>query len=278
VDGLGKKKLSGVGERFLGVLVLLPVILAFWVSASLAAVLFVLLSVMLFREFTKICQIGGVLAWCLPLFGFGMSIGPLLIARQSYGISEQLVLASVSATVVFVLVLMQQRNRYAALFGAIIALCISAGANILAVPDGRFVLLALAITIASCDVAAYFTGRSIGGVRLAPKISPNKTVSGAVGGVLAAMITTLIILVLGPFTYLPLPAFAVGEFSLFILLFAGLCLGFLSQVGDLLESLLKRRFGVKDSGQIIPGHGGVLDRFDGYLLTLPALYLVTIFG
>ena len=103
-------------------------------------------------------------------------------------------------------------------------------------------------------------------------VSPNKTVSGSVGGVVAAIavvaglagIPSLApIAGLGPITGLDLE----------IVLLLGCGVAVLSQIGDLLESALKRRLNVKDSGSILPGHGGLLDRFDGYLLTVPGFYL-----
>ncbi len=103
------------------------------------------------------------------------------------------------------------------------------------------------------DVAAYFAGRAIGGPRLAPAISPNKTWAGAIGGVIGAMLAGL--LMAG--AYIDNRSF-LGAFASLAGALAGLAI-----IGDLFESALKRRAGVKDSGQLLPGHGGVLDRLDG---------------
>ena len=118
----------------------------------------------------------------------------------------------------------------------------------------------LATIISACDSAAYFVGRFIGGPKLASSVSPSKTVSGSVGGVIAAVAVSMGI---APFIKL----------GLMTALLLGFGLAVLSQIGDLLESALKRRVNVKDSGFILPGHGGLLDRFDGYLLTVPAFYI-----
>ncbi len=105
----------------------------------------------------------------------------------------------------------------------------------------------------AADSGAYAAGRSVGGPKLAPKISPNKTVSGLIGGVCAAgMVGFAGTLVLELENVIPLTLLSA-------------CLGGLSQGGDLLESWVKRRFNKKDAGSIIPGHGGVLDRVDGLL-------------
>ena len=103
----------------------------------------------------------------------------------------------------------------------------------------------------STDIFAYFAGRAIGGPKLAPRISPNKTWSGLIGGMAGAA-------VIGG-----LAAYLFGLDPLFYA--AGAPMGLLAQLGDLYESRVKRRLGVKDSGTILPGHGGVLDRVDGLL-------------
>ncbi|MBA3676314.1 MAG: phosphatidate cytidylyltransferase [Sphingosinicella sp.] len=101
------------------------------------------------------------------------------------------------------------------------------------------------------DIFAYFAGRSVGGPKLAPKISPNKTWAGLIGGMAGAGLLGAAV------------AWAFDLGSLFIL--AGAPMGLLAQLGDLYESAMKRKAGVKDSGTILPGHGGVLDRLDGLL-------------
>jgi phosphatidate cytidylyltransferase len=123
----------------------------------------------------------------------------------------------------------------------------------------------LALVIAT-DTGAYAAGRSIGGPKLAPAISPNKTWAGLIGGMVSAAIVGLIA---GLWLDLSSP------WKLMILS-AGLAV--IEQVGDLLESAFKRRFGVKDSSHIIPGHGGVLDRVDGLLTVSVAVAALDYFG
>lgn len=107
------------------------------------------------------------------------------------------------------------------------------------------------------DVAAYFTGRLVGGPKLWPRVSPNKTWSGAIGGALGALVASNLLLWFTPGVY-PVP---------FVL---PLVLSALAQLGDLGESALKRRFGAKDSSRLIPGHGGVMDRLDGLVVAAVA--------
>lgn len=111
-------------------------------------------------------------------------------------------------------------------------------------------------TVWVTDIGAYFAGRTIGGAKLAPRVSPNKTWAGLIGGVLSALVLGLL---LWRFAGLDLQ-----------LACASPILAVIAQIGDLYESWLKRQAGVKDSGTILPGHGGVLDRLDGLVPVAPA--------
>lgn len=123
---------------------------------------------------------------------------------------------------------------------------------------GRSNVLFLAIVVWASDIGAYVAGRLLGGRKLAPAISPGKTWSGAVGGLLAAM----------AFGEAAAQALAPAGFGRAAA--AACVLSIVSQAGDLLESWIKRQFGVKDSGRLIPGHGGLLDRLDGMLAAATA--------
>jgi phosphatidate cytidylyltransferase len=120
---------------------------------------------------------------------------------------------------------------------------------------GIWATLLLMLVVWGADIAAYFTGRAIGGPKLAPAISPNKTWSGAMGGLLGAVAASLLLML-----WWPGYAGLAGALRLAML---AVPLAVLSILGDLYESWLKRRCGVKDSGTILPGHGGVMDRLDG---------------
>jgi phosphatidate cytidylyltransferase len=128
-------------------------------------------------------------------------------------------------------------------------------------PFGReWVFLVLLIVMAG-DTMAYFTGVSLGQRRLCPAISPNKSVEGAIGGLAGSLAGAFLARVWF------FPCLAIHDCFLL-----GLILGVLGQLGDLFESMLKRSFGVKDSGTMIPGHGGILDRLDSLLFAFPAAY------
>ena len=109
------------------------------------------------------------------------------------------------------------------------------------------------------DLAAYVTGRLVGGAKLAPRISPGKTWAGLIGAIVAAAIWGLVC------------AAWIGAEAVWAFAVLGAIAAVLAQTGDLTVSLVKRRFGVKDASNLIPGHGGVLDRFDGLLIATPAL-------
>jgi phosphatidate cytidylyltransferase len=121
---------------------------------------------------------------------------------------------------------------------------------------GRETVLWVLVCIWATDIGAYFVGRTAGGAKLAPRISPGKTWSGLIGGMAWAAVASA---ALGY-------AFGLGETV--PLAIAGAALAVVGQAGDLLESAAKRRAGVKDSGQLIPGHGGLLDRIDGLMAVL----------
>ena len=118
---------------------------------------------------------------------------------------------------------------------------------------GLLTTIWLPFTVIAADVGAYFSGRAFGVPKLAPKISPNKTVSGALGGIALAIAVGVAVAVIG------------GAGTVWIIAVLSLLIAMISQVGDLTESSAKRRYGVKDTSNILPGHGGMLDRFDGLI-------------
>lgn len=134
---------------------------------------------------------------------------------------------------------------------------------------GRGNVLFLFLVVWSSDIGAYLAGRRFGGPKVAPAISPNKTWSGAAGGLVSAMAAGLTAAyVMGADTAAPLSPGRV--------LLVAAALGLLSQVGDFFESWIKRRFHVKDTSSLIPGHGGLLDRLDGVIAAAPAAALLGI--
>ncbi|HVG23336.1 MAG TPA: phosphatidate cytidylyltransferase [Thermoanaerobaculia bacterium] len=128
-------------------------------------------------------------------------------------------------------------------------------------PDGWKLVFFLLLVVWLGDSGAYYVGRSFGKHKLSPRISPKKTVEGLAGGMVTSIITAVVI----HFTFFK-------SFPLLHAIIAGVVLSFAGVVGDLAESMWKRSADVKDSGTLLPGHGGFLDRFDSILFTAPILY------
>jgi len=127
--------------------------------------------------------------------------------------------------------------------------------------DGAKWMLAMLLSIWICDTAAFFIGSRFGKHKLFPRVSPNKTVEGAVAGFISALLTIVVV----HQAFFPTA-------SLTHLLIIGAIGGSFGQIGDLAESLLKRDAGIKDSSNILPGHGGFLDRFDTVFVVAPLVY------
>ncbi len=133
---------------------------------------------------------------------------------------------------------------------------------------GFFALLSVVVFAIFSDIFAYFVGVTLGKHKLCPKISPKKTIEGSIGAILGAIITAFAL----TFIYPLLPGG--GEMpTMFLLVLGGLC-GVMSQFGDLTASVIKRVCDIKDFGNLIPGHGGMLDRIDSIILCLPLVYML----
>ena len=124
-----------------------------------------------------------------------------------------------------------------------------------------------------CDTGAFFAGKFLGKKKMAPNISPNKTVEGAVGGVVAAILLNLLFAFVAKelFSY----AGVIVNMNYLAIAIASPFLAVVGIIGDLVASAIKREYNVKDYGHILPGHGGIMDRFDSVLLTLPTVYVLS---
>lgn len=132
-----------------------------------------------------------------------------------------------------------------------------------AVESGLVYIFYAILIILATDTGAYFFGRAIGKHKLWPQISPNKTIEGAVGGIAVACIVAIVYQIFYP----------VHE-SLVVVIIVTVLASIFGQIGDLVESAIKRHYDVKDSGKILPGHGGILDRFDSWLFVFPLLHFI----
>ena len=208
---------------------------------------------------------GGRFAGLLMRALSAVVLGPLLLAAVWYGFPWIDLVAAVAAPIIFfewsrltrgapVLRLLAWAYGLAAL-GALLWLRHQPGV-------GRETILWILVCIWATDIGAYFVGRTAGGAKLAPRISPGKTWSGLIGGMAWAAAGSAMM------------GYAFGLGETVHLAIAGAALAIVGQAGDLLESAAKRRAGVKDSGRLIPGHGGLLDRIDGLMAVLVAVGVV----
>lgn len=253
--------------RVLSALVLLPVVVgAVWFLPPVATLVLALAAAAL--AFLEYAAIARALGASVPRFVAGAAVVAACVAVGSAQVPAEIVV--MSAVIAFGAMAVGSGaaggavllDTAASAFPVVyIGLPLGALAAVRA-EAGREAVLLLMLTIVISDSAQYYTGRAFGRRPLAPAISPKKTLEGAVGGLLfgtAAMAAG---------GYVVFPAA-----SLPILLLVGATIAALGIVGDLFESLLKRRAGLKDSGAIIPGHGGVLDRIDSWLFAAPLYYV-----
>jgi phosphatidate cytidylyltransferase len=191
-------------------------------------------------------------------------------ASRALPISGLPIVAAVAAALVAVLradrfgVAVLAAESAGALAGLLIGLgagSFAALASLSPTEDGTARLVLLLSVVVASDVFAYFVGHAVGRRKLAPQVSPGKTVEGAIGGLLGAALASAVVAT---------QLFKTQPLGLIVTI--GVLLAVAGMVGDLLESLFKRYVGVKDSGSLFPGHGGVLDRIDAFILAAPLLY------
>jgi len=253
--------------RVLSALVLLPIVIgAVWFLPPVATLVLALVAAALaFVEYVPIAASLGayvphavpgaaVLGACAAL-GRGWAVIDVILMTSLITVGAAAVASGRPGPEIL-------RNAAAALFPIVyIGLPLGALAAI-RLSGGREAVLLMMGTIVISDSAQYYTGRALGRRPLAPTISPKKTIEGAVGG-----------LVFGTLAFVVGARFVFPDTPALLLTLVGASIAALGIVGDLFESLLKRSAGVKDSGAIIPGHGGVLDRIDSWLFAAPVYYV-----
>jgi phosphatidate cytidylyltransferase len=213
-----------------------------------------------------------------PLVFFGIAMILLLIFSYYFNIFSAKLLVLTSAAVISLIWILFRSGRENAFnnwvwtVGGIlyIGLMMSYWVDLRNETMGEWWLLWATSIVIGCDTAAYFVGKSIGKHHLAPSISPNKTWEGAIGGVIGSVIAAVAIGALFKiFEGLPI------EYWQMVIL--GIGISIIAQLGDLVESLLKRNAGIKDSGKFFPGHGGALDRLDSFLFTGALLFFYVMY-
>jgi phosphatidate cytidylyltransferase len=202
----------------------------------------------------------------LSLFGLLGVLGSAVAAHiDGPGPVLVVILATIVAVVLFFSVLPRRRpvdNAATTILGAVWVAPLALAATVRQAPDGIALILMIVLLTAFFDIGSYFSGRAIGRHPLAPVLSPKKTLEGFIGGIVtavavAALLSTVDYFIVDLRQALTLTAIVV----------------LLAPLGDAAESMIKRSLGVKDMGSVLPGHGGMLDRIDAFLLVVPFAYL-----
>lgn len=256
--------------------ILLPVLFFSWQLAWLIPALAALMALCAVYELLK-C-LGSERDWAVAIPAYLISICLPLVTVWCEGIAAYLLVA-VAVLAVYLIylftvaVLRRGRMTFASVASAYVGVVyITLALASLALlrhktADGGYLYLLVFFGAWVTDTFAYFTGRFFGKHKLNPEISPKKTVEGSIGGILFCMLSFV--------GFGLVMRYAYGRTVNYVmLLLAGLICSFVSQVGDLITSMIKRERGIKDFGRIFPGHGGVLDRFDSVLAISPILLIL----
>jgi len=252
-------------KRVVTALILAPlfILLIWYGSFRIFAAFIVAVSAICFYEYAKMAANKGIEVFSLQ----GLILVLILPLAFIGSLEPVFAVTSLAVISLFATALTDpekgfERLSYTMLGVFYIGICLAAPILIRGMPDGHKLILLACCGVWGADIGAYYVGRAIGKNKLAPKISPGKTVEGAVGGVLLSIGSCFL------FTHFFFP-----EAEVAIVLASGLIGGIVGPAGDLSESMLKRYFEVKDSGTILPGHGGLLDRIDALLFALPLFYI-----
>lgn len=260
-----KAKFDGLLQRVRSALILLPFVIAPVVYGGwLFTVLLAVAGFFMAREWGGLLKATG---------RQGRALGYLTVLLLAYGqyagSSEALAMCLVLASAA-VAICAARGARATPVAGGLIyvALPLLVAQYFRLDPLGMGVIGYVLLSVWAVDIFAMFAGKLIGGPKLAPVISPNKTWAGMFGAVLGALIA-------GVLTFLTIVGFGFGQADFMALLLIAPLLAVTAQLSDLFESAIKRKYDIKDSGALIPGHGGLLDRVDGLIGVLIALWIVT---
>ncbi len=265
-------------KRWITAAILIPILLLILIKGTtlMVSVLVSLVAILAIREYLKIVidTDDGPVSNTIKIISYTVSIALALSASLgSWQVILLILTLNLMALSIFVL------SRFAsnkAIFDIIskqvlgivyIPVSLSLLIFVKELDKGTFWIIWLLIVIFANDTGAFYAGTFLGKNKLSPNISPNKTIEGSFGGIFASVIVGFIASLV-----------FFDELSLsFIIIPCSVVLAIAGQVGDLFESAMKRASSIKDSGSILPGHGGMLDRIDGLLLAIPVLYTYLVF-
>lgn len=252
-------------ERIItGIIMAILFLIPFYLGSYWFSAFSLILAIIAYYEFTAIIKVRYRIKWFVGLIGIIFLFLPLF----SLGIEQIQIKVLIALVLFFITATIFNEEFSIDKAGALLIGVLYIGFGFVSLAEARldkgaFWTLSILLTIWTTDSGAYFIGRKYGKRKLAPKISPNKTVEGAIGGIVTAIIIGTVL------------QFTLNTFSsYFEALIITIVVSIAGQVGDLVESALKRNFGVKDSGKILPGHGGVLDRLDSWIFVFIGLYVI----
>lgn len=267
------KKLNNLTSRVIVALIGIPLIVALCLIGKIPFLIFVLfIGLISFNEYSSMLRSKN--SFPNKLIGF-LAVAVLIINEYKLIIDYHLLFTLI---IIFLLLFELFRNKssainnigstllgifYIGIFSAsIINLRQFYADSVFTYSQGGYLILSILISIWLCDSAAYFIGSAYGLHKLIPRISPKKSWEGAIAGFIFSVVGMVVS-----------KSFMLEFLSLTDAIIIGIIIGVFGQIGDLVESLIKRDTNVKDSSSIIPGHGGILDRFDSLLFTAPIVYL-----
>ncbi|MEW6005680.1 MAG: phosphatidate cytidylyltransferase [Stygiobacter sp.] len=267
------KKLNNLTSRVIVALIGIPLIVALCLIGKIPFLIFVLfIGLISFNEYSSMLRSKN--SFPNKLIGF-LAVTVLIINEYKLIIDYHLLFTLI---IIFLLLFELFRNKssainnigstllgifYIGIFSAsIINLRQFYADSVFTYSQGGYLILSILISIWLCDSAAYFIGSAYGLHKLIPRISPKKSWEGAIAGFIFSVVGMVVS-----------KSFMLEFLSLADAIIIGIIIGVFGQIGDLVESLIKRDTNVKDSSSIIPGHGGILDRFDSLLFTAPIVYL-----
>ncbi|WAW15685.1 phosphatidate cytidylyltransferase [Peptostreptococcus equinus] len=253
-----------MSERLMSSLVILPLLAVLFIKGIPLYLAGLIIMIIGLKEFYR--AFNNIEYRPIEIIGYVFAIYLFITNVFNFGIDTYIYAIFLCFLVSIIYVLMQKNNviDVCITFSGILYVCISFNCIILTVKDipmgGKILWIIFIISFAT-DIFAYLAGKNFGRHKLLPLVSPKKTVEGSIGGIMGSIVFCVLFAIL-------------FELSIPIAIFVSLTGSIVAQLGDLSASSIKRYVGIKDFGKLIPGHGGILDRFDSVLLVAPYIYLV----